>query len=57
MPEQLHAGNDAILAKRETANPVITSGTQPSSTLVTLDNAWILRMISAIQHYYSESIV
>jgi hypothetical protein len=57
MPEQLYAGNNAILAKRETANPVITSGTEPSSTLVTLDDARVLRMISAVQHYYSESIM
>lgn len=53
MPEQLDAGNDAILAKREAANPVVTSGTQPPATLVTLDNSRVLRMISAIQHYYS----
>jgi len=53
MPEQLDAGNDAILAKRKAANPVVTSGTQPSPTLVTLDNSRVLRMISAIQHYYS----
>jgi hypothetical protein len=32
---------------------VVTSGTQPPAALVTLDNSRVLRMISAIQHYYS----
>ena len=51
LPEQLYAGDDAILTEGETANPVVTSGTQPSGALVTLDNCRVLRMVSAIQHY------
>jgi hypothetical protein len=53
MPEQLDAGDDTILAKGEATDAVVTSGTQAPPTLVTLDNARVLWMISAIQHFYS----
>lgn len=52
MPEQFDAGNNAILAKREAAYPVITSGAESSPTLVTLDDSRVLRMIRAIQHCF-----
>src|SRR5712691_5797081 len=51
MAEQLYSFHNTVLAERKTANPVVTSGTQPPRTLITLDNCGVLWMISAIQHY------
>ena len=50
MPQQFHAGDNAVLAKRKSANAMITASTQPPRTLVALDDRWILGVICAIQH-------
>ena len=55
MTQQLDAGHNAVLAKGETANSVVASGTESSGTLVTLNNSRILWMVSAIQHRWFQA--
>jgi len=50
MPEQLNAGDDAVLAEGETFDAMITSRTQPARTLVALNHRRVFRMVAAVHH-------